>query len=146
MLNSLLSKILRPLRGNMPRDAYAKKFLMSDITRSFSFCILITYGMQIRGHSVCISSLCPLFWFVRTFFVTFHSLDRGYQSKLLRAFWFVCSSPRYYFWQDVYFFSPLSLFSIPVQYLLTILLTLCSEPFISSSLSVSFLTLSSIPP
>lgn len=146
MLNSLLGKILKLLRRNVPRDEYAKNFLMSDKTRSFSFCILITYGIQIRGHSVCISSLCLLFWIVKTFFVTFHCLDRGYQSRLLRAFCSLCASPRYYSWQDVYFFSPLSLFSIPMQYLLTILLTLCSEPFISSSLSMSFLTLSSIPP
>ena len=120
----------------MLRDEYAKNFLVSDITGSFSFYTLITYRMQIRGHSLFIFCplfyfvLCPLFLFVWTFFITFHCLVRRYQSRLLRALHSVRASPRYYFWQDVYFFSPLSSFSIPMQYVFTILLTLCSESFI----------------
>lgn len=138
----------------MPGDEYAKNFLMSDITRSFSFCILITYGIQNREHSVCISSLCPLFWFVRTFFIAFHSLARECQRKLLRAFCSVCASPRCYFWQDVYFFSLLSLFlcSVSLQFSWLMFqaiyflfpLTVFSYPFLYSSLVPLLFCISSV--
>lgn len=114
----------------MPRVEYAKNFLMSNISGSFSFYTLITYRTQIRGHSLFISSLCPLFLFVGTFFITFHYLVRRYQCRLFRALHSVCALPSYYFWQDVNIFSLLSLFSIPMQYVFTILLTPYSELFI----------------
>lgn len=43
----------------MPRDEYAKNFLMSGVTGSFSFYTLITYRMHINGHSLFI--FFPLF-------------------------------------------------------------------------------------